>query len=611
MAKPVVGRTQSAGSRSRKGARPDDSVSALLRSSWLWGLVLLGAIALVYWPAGQGGFIWDDDEYVTNNALLQSWDGLRRIWFTQESPSQYFPLTYTVFFIERWFWGLNAGGYHWLNILLHGGNALLVWRLLQRLAVPGAWLGAALFALHPVQVETVAWVTELKSVMSLSWMLLALLGWVEYVEDSQKHRRWYWWAIICYTLGLLSKTTACTLPAALVLILWLKGKPLGWRRWMGILPFVALGIGMGLVTVWWERYHQGTQGREFSMGLLERVLVAGRAVWFYLGKLIWPADLMFSYPRWKIDPSDPLEYGWLAGLVVLAGVIYGLRRRLGRGPEVGMIYYVATLSPLLGLIMLYTFRYTFVADHYQYAACVGPLGLVGAGWAVGLRKRPELRAVMGGTLVLLLGILSWRQCGMYHDQETLWLTTLKKNPTSWMAYDNLAMYYFQQGKKTDAIAAWRKSLDLRPDDEGTRLNLGGAFLQSRQIDQAQEQYQKALAINPTNEMICNNLGYTFAAQQRFDEAVKYYRQAIQLKPDFVSPYYNLGNALAAEGQWNQAIESYRKALQLQSNHVPSHVHLGMALEHEGRRDEARQEFQAALRLKPGDPEALQQLRTLE
>ena len=241
------------------------SMAEFLHSSrnraWLLGLLLVAATLLAYQPAWQAGFIWDDDEYVTNNPLLTAPDGLKRIWFSLDSPSQYFPLTYTVFRIERSLWGLNPAGYHWVNILLHAANALLVWRLLRRLSVPGAWLAAAIFALHPVQVESVAWVTELKNVLSLFFFLLALLAWVEFVEDRPKPLwRFYRLALMFCALALFSKTTACTLPAALLLILWLKGKPITRSRLAQIVPFLVLGVGMGLVTVWWERFHQEVRG---------------------------------------------------------------------------------------------------------------------------------------------------------------------------------------------------------------------------------------------------------------------------------------------------------------------------------------------------------------
>jgi len=248
------------------------------------------------------------------------------------------------------------------------------------LSVPGAWLAAAIFALHPVEVESVAWITERKNVLSLFFCLLALLSWVEFIQERPgRYWRFYIMALIFYALALFSKTTACTLPVALWLILWWKKDPIDWRRLAQVVPFLVLGVGMGLLTVWWERYHQGTGEKLFAFGWLERVLIASHAVWFYAGKLLWPVNLMFSYPRWTIDPASPLAYGWLAAGAGLCAVICFARRHLGRGIEVAVLFFVATLSPLLGFIMLFTFRYTFVADHYQYVASIGLMALAAGG----------------------------------------------------------------------------------------------------------------------------------------------------------------------------------------------------------------------------------------
>jgi hypothetical protein len=217
---------------------------------WTLGLVLIVATIMAYQPVWHAGFIWDDDAYVTANPLLTVPDGLWRIWFSFDSPSQYFPLAYTAFRMEHALWGLNPVGYHWVNLLLHVANALLVWRLLARLGVPGAWLAAAIFALHPVHVESVAWIAEFKNVLMLFFFLLTLLVWVEFLDEKTK-RGWkiYALALIFYALALCAKTTACTLPAALLLILWLQEKPINRWRLVEVAPFVAFGIGMGLLTV--------------------------------------------------------------------------------------------------------------------------------------------------------------------------------------------------------------------------------------------------------------------------------------------------------------------------------------------------------------------------
>src|SRR5262245_37566474 len=307
---------------------------------------LLAAMTMfVYRPAWQGGFLWDDDAYVINNELLTAPDGWQRIWFSLDSPSQYFPLTYSTFRIEHALWGLSTTGYHWVNLLLHVGNALLVWAVLARLKVPGSWLAALIFALHPVQVESVAWITERKNVLMGFFFLLTLLAWIAFI-DERTRRPWIFYcvALIFYVLALSAKATACTLPAALFLILWLQKKPITMRRLMQIVPFVVLGVGMGLLAVWWERYHQGTNRDVFTfLGPIERTLVASRAVWFYLSKIFWPSNLTFIYPRWNISPAHAVDYIWLLAGAVAGVAIYFLRRYVGRSVEVAAAFFFCTL----------------------------------------------------------------------------------------------------------------------------------------------------------------------------------------------------------------------------------------------------------------------------
>jgi tetratricopeptide (TPR) repeat protein len=567
------------------------------------GVLVVLLVILAYWPALRGGFIWDDDMYVTNNLLLTAPDGLSRIWFSLDSPSQYFPLTYTTFRIERALWGLNPAGYHWVNLLLHAANALLVWRLLRRLSVPGAWLAAAIFALHPIQVESVAWISELKSVLSLFFILLTLFCWIEFIGERSR-RFWYWLALVFYALALFSKTTACTLPAALLLILWLKTKPIDCRRLVQIVPFLAMGLGMGLLAMWWERFHQGTQGKLFTMGLLERILVASHALWFYAGKLFWPADLTFSYPRWTIDTAHPLAYGWLAAGGGLCAAIYYVRRFAGRSVETAALFYVATLSPLLGFVMLYTFRYTFVADHYQYVASIGLIALTAAGITIVFKTKPFLKLVCCGALLLTLGVLTWRQAGMYKDLEALWRDTLAKNPDSWMAHDSLGVLLGDQGHIEEAMEHYRKAIQINPNHYEALYDVGNVLAAKGQFDEAIENYYKAIQIKPNDAQLWYNLGNALAAKGRLDEAIENYYIAIQINPNFSGALNNLGNALAAKGRLDEAIESYYKAIRINPNYAQPWYNLGNALAAKGRLDEAIESYYEAVRINPEHSDTL-------
>lgn len=595
----------------RLGKPGGKRVAALSRGgewqNWLLGLLLAAATILVYQQAWRAGFIWDDDVYVTENKLLTAPDGLKRIWFSLESPSQYFPLVYTSFRLEYALWGLEPAGYHWVNILLHAANALLVWRLLFVLRVPGAWLAAAIFALHPVHVESVAWITERKNVLMGLFFLLALLAWVKFVEASSRQRwKYYGLALVFYALALFSKTTACTLPAALLLVLWLKGTRIDWRRLAQIVPFVVLGIGMGLVTVWWERHHQGTQGEVFQIGLPERVLVACRALWFYAGKLLWPANLVFSYPRWTISASNPLDYAWLLVTVAAAAIIYFARRYLGRGPEVAALFFAATLSPMLGFIMLYTFRYSFVADHYQYLASIGVLALAATGITRAfdaLAKNRFLKGALCGALLVPLGLLTWKQAAMYADSDTLWSTTIAKNPQSWMAHNNMAIGLLGKGKVKEAIVHYNKALELDPTYSEAHFNLGNAVLRLGRVDDAITHYEKALETNPNNIPAHYNLASVLAQSGRLEAAIDHYKKILEKDPNHAAAHNNLGVALARIGRVEEAVAQYVKSLELNPGNSEAHYNLGNTLLQAGRVTEAMAHYQKAVELNPNNAAA--------
>ena len=561
------------------------------KRQWFFCLILVVVTLLTYQPAWNGGFIWDDDEYVVNNELLTAPDGLRRIWFSLDSPSQYFPLVYTSFRIEHALWGLNPVGYHWVNLLLHIVNALLVWRVLMALKVPGAWLAGAIFALHPVQVESVAWITERKNVLMGFFFLLTLLAWIAFVDERTKRPwRFYVLALILYVLSLSAKTTACTLPAALLLILWLQKKPINAERILQIAPFFLLGLGMGLVAVWWERYHQGTSLALVPLGPIERILVASHAVWFYLGKLIWPSSLTFIYPRWTIVVTRPLEYAWLLAGAGLCAVIYFGRRRLGRGVEVAAVFFVTTLSPVLGFIMLFTFCYTFVADHYQYLASIGPIALASAGVASLAATFKGSRKLILGTALCVIGalaVLTWRQSAMYGDIETLWRTTLLRNPGCWMAYNNLG----------NTLMAYN--------------NLGNTLYEANRIPEAMDLFKQALRMNPDNDAAYYNLGNALVQRGRTLQAIDEYERALRINPNFAEAHNNLGNALLLTGRTSEAIDQYEQALLIRPNFAEAHANLGAALGQMGRISEAIEQVKAALRINPKYIDAQNNLTKLE
>ena len=573
------------------------------RGAIAFALVLAVLTILVYRPAWNGGFLWDDDVYITTNELLTAPDGLRRIWFSFDSPSQYFPLVYTMFRVEHAFWGLNPTGYHWVNLLLHVANALLVWGVLARLKVPGAWLAGAIFALHPVQVKSVAWITERKNVLMAFFFLLTLLAWIAFIDERTK-RRWlfYGLALILYLLALSAKTTACTLPAALFLILWLQKKPIRWKRIFQIIPFLVLGFAMGALAMWWERYHQGTSRAVFTfLSPIERVLVASRAVWFYLSKLICPSRLTFIYPRWDITPTHFLSYVWLLAGLTLCVAMYFLRRYVGRSVEVAAGFFVATLSPVLGFIMLYTFRYTFVADHYQYLACIGPIALASAG-LVNLADtfKNSRTLILSAALcgVALLATLTWRQATMYGDIETLWRTTLARNPGCWMAHNNLGIALFEKGQLGEAIVHYRITLQMQPNFWDADYNLGSALLGKGEVDEAILYCDKAVAKQPNDPDAQVALANALLQKKRIDDAIVHYQKAVAIRPDYFLARYGLGHALLEKGQLDGAIEHFRAALLIRPDHPDCHTTLAIALDESGQFAEAIGHYERATGISP-------------
>ena len=507
---------------------------SLPRREWLFCLCLFAATVIAYQPAWQGKPIWDDDAHLTPPAF-RSLDGLARIWLEPGDTQQYYPLTYSFFWVEHVLWGDATLGYHFVNILLHAFSALLLWKILRRLEVPGACLAAAIFALHPVCVESVAWMSELKNTLSGALYLGAALVYLRF--DRIRNWKFYYVALGLFLLGLLAKTDIATLPAALLVVFWWQRAKLFWKQdvWP-LIPFFGLAMGAGLFTAWMEWTVVGARGSEFSFSIIDRFLIAGRAIWFYLGELVWPVDLTFNYPRWNIDQTLGWQYLFPAAALLFLTALWLLSRR-NRGPLAAMLFFVGTLFPALGFINAYPFRYSFVADHFQYLASIGPILLAAAAIDQLFRslknRQPFLKPLFCGTLLLVLGALTWCQCGMYSDSETLWRVTIARNPTSWLAHNSLGLLLKHQGRTKEAI----------------------------------EQYHQALQIKPDSWEVLNNLGNTFYDKGQFDEAVDYYLRALDKWPDYQVAKKNLGNALLLEGQSEPAMAHYQAAIKLEPNNV--------------------------------------------
>jgi protein O-mannosyl-transferase len=563
---------------STKSKSGSDQPAGLWRRDWLLSLLLVIVTLLAYLPVWNGTPIWDDDAHLTKPEL-RSLDGLGRIWTQPGATQQYYPLAHTLFWVEHQLWGDWPAGYHLLSILLHCASALLLVRILRQLQIPGAWLAAAIFALHPIQAESVAWISELKNTLSGMFYFGSVLTYLKF--DRTRSRRPYAVALALFIFGLMSKTVIATLPVAILIIFWWKRGKLSWKRdvWP-LIPFFLLGTAAGVFTAWVERSLVGAQGADFNYTVTERFLIAGRVICFYLGKLLWPLNLIFVYPRWWVSQDIWWQYLYPAAALLLLVVLIRLSRRW-RAPLAGALFFIVTLFPVLGFLNVYPFRYSLVADHFQYLASLGIITPVAAGIAsLLITGRHWVRPIgylwcLG--LLTSLAILTGRQTAMYTNIETLWQTTIERNPTAWMAHNNLGTVLLQKGQLDEAIVHFRKALEIAPDHADVRANLGSALLQKGDVDGAIAQYEKALEIKPDYAEVHYNLGNALLLKGQLDEAIAHYKKTLERDPQNADVYNNLGLVLFQQGQVEQAIADYQKALEINPQFVQARANLAWAL----------------------------------
>jgi tetratricopeptide (TPR) repeat protein len=565
------------------------------------GAILVGTL-LVYAPALGGGFVWDDDAHVTRPELRDA-RGLVKIWSDPSATQQYYPLTHTGFWLQSILWSERPGGYHAVNVVLHALSAVMVWTILRRLEVPGALLAAAIFALHPVHVESVAWITELKNALSGFFYLAAALAWLEFDPPdatSAKARDLRWWAaaFALFLCALLSKTVTASLPAAVLLVTWWRRGRLSWKRdVVPLIPFFVIGAAMGLVTAWIERNVIGARGEDYALSLIERGLVAGRAFWFYLGKLVWPADLIFIYPRWTIDATAWWQYLYPLAAVALAGAAWALRHRIGRGPVTGLLFFGGTLFPVLGFVNVYPFQFSYVADHFQYLPSLGIIAMVAWGIATALNRvgaggRPA-GALVCIVLLAALGWLSFKQCHIYEDAETLWVDTTTRNPGSFMAFHNLGFEYSRQGRYAEAEEAYASAIAVKPDFARTYFNLGRLYARQGKPDRAIAMYHRAIELRPGDADAHYNLGIVLGGLGRHAEAVPAFEAAIEAQPDFADAHYSLGSAHGNLGHFTKAAIAFETAFGIRPDYPEARYGLGIARVGLGDRDGAADAFLAA------------------
>jgi protein O-mannosyl-transferase len=620
---------------------PPDLQRLSRQREWLWAFLLIGLVFVSYARVFNSGFIWDDESHLTRNPCIVGPLGLKEVWTSAQAV--YYPLVLTTFWTVHKFAGLSPWPYHLLNVFLHAGSAVLLWQVLRHLNVRGAWLGAALWALHPVMVESVAWVTELKNTQSGFFYLLSIFCFLKSDAAIQGRaisssplrrsgdRRSLLFAssLVFFILATLSKPSVVMLPVVLFLCIWWRTGRTRRHDVLALVPFVLISAVASIWTIFEQKYHAGATGTEWAQTWPERLIIAGRAIWFYLAKLIWPHPLIFIYPRWQIDSSQVTAY--LPLLAVIGGLLalWLNRARWSRAVFFAATYYVVSLFPVLGFFSVYFFRYSFVSDHFQYLASMGPLALAGAGivTAVGrfgetpsrlasdtdalqfsgniatVRSKSLPLLVTAGTCLLLLGVLTWRQTAVYRNLVTLYTATLTKNPGCWMAHYNLGITLNEQGDTDGAISHYREAVKLWPGYAEAHYNLGRLLVQKGQLDEAITHYEKALEINPDDAEAHNNLGAALFASGREDEAIVHYRKALTIRRDYADASCNLASALLSKSDLDGAIAFYSACLGVSPNQPEAQYNLASALFRTGRTDEAIVHYQKVLELLPENADA--------
>ena len=610
---------------------------------WWVVAIVFAAVLAAYQPVWRAGFIWNDDSQVTANPCVVGPLGFADIW--TGAAASHPPLTTTAFWMLNALFGLSPLPYHLANVLLHAASAVLLWLVLRRLRVPGAWLGALLWALHPVQVQSVAWISQFKNTQSAVFFLLSIwcfLVWLEArtTPDRRRQTALYSAALLCAAMAVLSNASSIMLPVVLGLCWWWTSPEWRWRNLLRLAPFLAVSIAAGGWIIWTRDVASGAQGADWNQTAPDRLIIAGNAVWFYLGKLIWPNPLTFVYPHWVPDASQLTAYlPALAAVAAWLGLLW-YRRRL-RGVFFAATCFGILLVPALGFFETDFQRYSFVGDHFQYLASMGILALAGAGLVTALGRLriggAVLQSAVAAEFLLGLGALTWLQAQTYANDGILWRTTIEQDSRCWIAHTNLGAWLikkgnnagaidhlqqalrlnpgfgqaectlglalFKSGRPAEAIPLYRHALKMKPDDSETLGNLGDALAKLQHWPEAMSCYELSLLVRPAAPIVQNNLGVLLMQSNRVDEAVPHLKEAVRLKPAYPDAENNLGNALVELGRTDEGVQHLKAAVRTQPEFADARFNLGVALVAMGQPDEGIKHLQKAVQLNPDDRDA--------
>ena len=578
-------------------------------------LILFVVVFLAYQPVWHAGFIWDDDAHITLNPSIVGGSGLASTWTS--SAANYSPLTMTTFWVLHALWGFDPLPYHMSNVLFHATSAVLLWLVLRRLRVRGAWLGATLWALHPVQVESAAWISEIKNTQSAVFYLLAIWYFLEWLEteplpNRPRPIRGYALALVCAILAILSKASTVMLPVVLGLCWWWVKSRWRWRDALWLTPFFLVALSASVWTIWEQKFHSGALGTDWSQSWAERIVIAGRAIWFYLAKLLWPQPLIFIYPRWAPDATYWASYLPALAAAVAFILLWYYRRRLRPFFFAGA-YFGVSLFPVLGFFNVYFFRYSFVGDHFQYLASMGALALAGSGIVTGLtwlrEHRASLDAPLCGLLLAGLGFASWSQARTYMNEGTIWRTTVERNPSCSIGHTNLGVWLAKENRYDEALQHFEEAQRLSPAAEETHFNLGVALFRAGRTAEAIQELEIAKRLKTDYMGAYYELGTIFLQLGRLPElgmasaAVEQFREAVRLDPANAEAQNDFGVILRHLGRGDEALVHFEAAVRADPHLADAHYNLGLVLLSVGQHREGIKHLVEAVHLNPNDAEA--------
>ena len=573
-------------------------------SFWVPRALLIAALTLfIYWPALNGDFVMDDGWYLTTNPHMHGWIGLWNFWFKPGSWVEYYPIQETVQWVQWQMWGKETLGYHLTNVALHIINALLVWHLLDKFRLKLAWLGGLIFAVHPVQVESVAWISELKNTLSLPFFLLAMCAWIDY--DEHRLRQDYRKALLLFLVGMLCKITLASFPVIILLYAWWKRGRIAWSDGKAAVPFLVISLVLGLTTVWAGKTYLmlgHAQPEIIPMGgIASRFQGVGLITVVYLARFFLPADVLLVYPQWRVNPASAVAYlPWILFLGV-SYVLWRTRRTWGRHVVLGLGFFLITLAPFLGITPVSYMTFTWVMDHLLYLPIIGLIGLVVAGLGDVQTRFPTDRPYLRGACLIAIALMTLESrafANLYVNEETLWSYILQRNPNVWLAHHDLGCNLMDKGEYEKALPHLEAVVRLNPTYGDGHYNLGIILGKLDRPDEAREEYRQALKLNPMDDKSYINLADNLLKEGNTAGAIQLYRQALELIPDVALVHYNLGNTLLQTGQIPEAIVELRAAVKLDPSLAQAHENLGSALAQSGSLPAAIQQFEEAIEINP-------------